>query len=154
MISRVAVLGASVIAVGCTPARIVSLESPPEADRAELLVYRAFDYNAAGMAAIFGADRKDFLKLGTETYAELRLTPKTYEFFVRDDQADRPYRITIELKQNSRTCLELYPNPNRMLKAPLIFLGNWMNSDFLLMEVDCTTTQGINSYKNVAMHYE
>jgi hypothetical protein len=154
MIGRVVVLGLVVMAIGCTPARIATLEPPPEAERSEVLVYRGSAFNAGGMTAIFGVDRNDYLKLGTDTYAELRLVPKTYEFFVRTNEADRPFRLTIELKQNDRRCLEAYPNPKNLMKVPLFFVGYWLGNTFLLKEVDCPKSDELASYVQVVPEYE
>lgn len=146
MIRRLLKLGPVVLAVGCTPVHISSHEPAAEANKSELIVFRASAFNAGAYVVIFGADHKDFLELGNDTYAELRLFPKTYEFFVRTNDADRPYRLTIELKQNDRRCLETYPNPNRLLRLPLFFLGNWLGSNFLLREVDCPSSDKLASY--------
>lgn len=146
MIRRIAMSGLAVVAVGCTPVHIAPRESAPDANKAELVVFRASAFNAGGYTAIFGADREDYVRLGNDTYVELHLVPRTYEFFVRTNDADRPHRLAIELKQNDRKCLEAYPNPSRLVRAPLLFLGNWLGSNFLLREVECPSPDKLASY--------
>jgi hypothetical protein len=153
MIGRVAVIFSAVLIVACTPARIASLDPPKESEQSELMVYRATALNAGGLKAIFGADGKDYLELGTDTYAELLLVPKTYDFFVRTNQADRRYVFKLELKPNERKCLEAYPNPDNSMKVPLLFVGYWLGSTFLLKEVECPSSQSTESYQRVARDY-
>ncbi|MCX2802495.1 hypothetical protein OQJ68_11930 [Microbulbifer thermotolerans] len=140
------------IAVGCAPARIVSIPAPAENEKSTLLVYRESAFNAGGVGLIFGADSRDYVKLGNSDYSEIELKNGHYKFFVRSDQADKPYILAEELKAGDKKCLKAYANPANLGKA-LVPLAYYMSHTFLLEKIECPSEEELSKYRKVPVKY-
>lgn len=152
-----------VLAVGCTtPAKLTPLKVSDETQRSEVIVYRESALNWYGWNLVFGADGEDYVTLRNADYAQLYLSPKTYQFFARSEYPARPYVLTATLNANDRKCMRAYANPSNPVKAVLggtiilapvglawLFMGN----DFLLEEVTCPSPEELAKYTKVEVQY-
>jgi hypothetical protein len=111
-------------------------------------VYRTVDLNAGAISLIFGADGTDFLTLRNEEYAELRLPAKTYQFFVRSNQADKPFVLEEVLSPGDHKCFRAYANPHNYWKA-LLLVGHYFGSTFRIVEVECPSQDKLAPYRKV-----
>ena len=143
----------SSLAAGCTPAQLATPRSPREGEKASsILVYRTIDLNAGGVSLIFGADETDFFTLKSDEYAELRLPAKTYQFFVRSNQADKPYVFEEVLNPGDHKCLRAYANPHNYWKA-LTLVGYYFGNTFKIKEVECPSHDKLAPYRKVEVQH-
>jgi len=155
-----------VLAVGCTPtpARLTPLKVSDETQRSEVIVYRESAFNWATRKLVFGADGEDYVTLRNADYAQLYLSPKMYQFFVRSEYADRPYVLTATLNANDRKCMKAYANPANWgtlpqvvdFVLPLPLVGTWVTfagNRFLLEEVTCPSPEDLAKYSKVEVQY-
>ncbi len=149
----VALVVSSLLAGACTPANLTRLRMPVESQRAEVLIYRESSVLASLGGLIFGANRQDYVILSNGSYAQIYLSPNTYEFFVRSTGADQPYVLGITLSANTRKCLKGYPNPSNILKSLLFIPAYYMGNTFLLEEVACPSSEELPKYSKVAVQY-
>ena len=144
----------SSLAIGCTPAQIATPRLPRDGEEASsILVYRATDFNAAAISLIFGADGTDFFTLKSDEYAELRLPAKTYEFFVRSNQADKPYVIEEVLSPGDHKCFRAYANPHNYWKA-LTLVGYYFGNTFRIEAVECPSHDKLAPYRRIEIQHD
>jgi hypothetical protein len=143
----------SSLAVGCTPARIVTPTSTGEGKEvSSILVYRTIDLNAGGISLIFGADETDYFTLKSDEYAELQLQPGTYQFFVRSNQADKPFVLEEVLNPGDHKCLRAYANPHNYWKA-LTLVGYYFGNTFKIEEVECPSHYKLVPYRRIEVQH-
>jgi hypothetical protein len=124
----------------------VTPKSPGEGEEvSSMLVYRTIDLNAGGVSLIFGADGTDYFMLKSDEYAELRLPPRTYQFFVRSNQADKPFVFEVVLNPGDHKCLRAYANWKNYLKV----LGPYFGNTFKIAEVACPSHDRLAPYRKV-----
>lgn len=152
VISRISVciLGLIALAViqGCSPAQITPIPNSADVADAQVLIYRESAFNAAGVPMIIGEDKSDYKQLWNEDYVELIFDEGSHVLYVRSNQADVPFRLPVELKQEGKKCLKGYANPSNWMKVffpPAYFMGN----TFLLEEVPCPSGEELSSFELV-----
>ena len=147
------VFALSSLAVGCTPAHISAPSSPREGENvASILVYRTIDLNAGGISLIFGADGTDFFTLKSDEYAALRLPARTFQFFVRSNQADKPYVLERVLNPGDHKCFRAYAKPHNYWKA-LTLVGYYFGNTFRIEEVECPSHETLAPYRQVEVQH-
>jgi hypothetical protein len=142
------------LAAGCTPVKPTKLETPPAAERADVLVYRESAFNAGGIGMVFGANKVDFLEMGNNTYVEIPLRAGEYELFVRSTQADQPYVLKTALAPADKKCFRAYANPSNIGKAVLLPFAYYMGHTFLLDEVACPAAEALANYTRKEAQYQ
>ncbi len=143
----------ALLLAACTPARLTRPKMPSDAERAEVLIYRESSILAGLSSLIFGANQQDYLVLRNGTYAQLFLSPGTYEFFVRSEGADQPARLPMTLGANSRTCLKGYANPSNVAKSLFFWPAYYLGSTFLLEATACPSSETLATYSRVDVQY-
>ena len=100
----------------CTPARIVKDNYPKNTKTSKVKVTREDTLTFAPVPAIFGYDKKDKLRLWKGDVLELDVPVGKQEFFVRSNQADRPFKSSIEIKENELLCFTIHPDLKPFIK--------------------------------------
>lgn len=107
----------------CTPARIVKENYPANIKTSKIKLTREDTILGAGLPAIFGYDEKDRASLWKGASEDLDVPVGKHEFFIRSNQADRPFKFSSEIKENESLCLTIHPNSEPVIKfvVPLVF---------------------------------
>lgn len=106
----------------CTPARIVKDSYPKNTKTSKVKVTREDTILFVAVPAIFGYDEKDKVRLWKGNVSELDVPIGEHEFFVRSNQADRPFKSSIEIKENEPLCLTIHPEPEPIVKLVVPFV--------------------------------
>lgn len=117
----------------CTPARIVSDNFSEDTKTSKVVVYRENRLLFIGVPAIFGYDEKDKAKLWIKDRSEIRVPIGKHEFFVRSNQADRPLKLNVEIKDGKSTCFVINPEPEPVIKF-FLFPLFWFSHAFKIEE--------------------
>lgn len=105
----------------CTPARIIGNDYNPKTTKTEKVrIIREEMFMASLAPIIFGYDEKDKVKLNNGDEAVIEVPTGKREFFVRSNQADRPKKIAVHLKQGKPICFTSKPNDLIILKSFLL----------------------------------
>jgi hypothetical protein len=146
------VIGAIVVlatVAGCTPMQVKPLPQVQAGqEKASVLVYRETAFNAAGIEMIFGINDADLYPLHNANYATLTLPAGQHELFVRSNQADRPYRLTMTLAGGDAKCIRAYANPANVGKA-FMPIAYYLGNSFLMNEVPCPTEETLKTMEKV-----
>ncbi|MFM7620115.1 MAG: hypothetical protein ACKO47_00730 [Alphaproteobacteria bacterium] len=107
----------------CTPARIVKETYSEKIKTSKVKVTREKAVLFVAVPAIFGYDEKDRVSLWDGDSEDLNVPVGKHEFFVRSNQADRPFKFTFETKENESLCLTIHPESKPIVKfvIPLIY---------------------------------
>lgn len=145
------------IMAGCTPIQTSILPATEINNRSEVVIYRESAATASLVNMIFGSNGNDYVKLQNGKYASVFLTPGSYEFFVRSDQADRPYPLTLELAANEVTCLHASVNGSAaavaILGGPLGYLASRGSSTFKMEKAKCLSAEELGDREIVKVVY-
>ena len=147
-------IGALVLSVGCTSFQVKQLEIVNPDNRSEILVYRESALNAGGMGLIFGVNGDDYVKLRNDSYSFMYLKSGSYDLFVRSDQADQSYTLSVDLETGEKQCFRAYPNPSNIAKAIFLGLAYYMGNTFLLEKSECMTEDELKEYRSIAVQYK
>ena len=123
LINIISILLICTILSNCTPARITKDHYPTDVKTSKVKISRDSTILFAAVPAIFGYDEKDKVSLWKGGESELKVAVGQHEFFVRSNQADRPFTYSVEVKENEPLCLAIHPEPKPVIKfiIPLVF---------------------------------
>lgn len=122
-------LTASVLS-GCATANLQSIEKPDAADQSTIIIYRDFELNAGGAVAIFGANDRDWLEVGTNTWADIKVKPGSVDFFVRAVLKKESHVLKMNISTSSQVCLRIVPNSANIAAALVPVAGLFTGSTF------------------------
>lgn len=107
----------------CTPARIIKETYPANIKTSKIKVTREDTILFIAIPAIFGYDEKDRVSLWKGGSEDLSVPVGKHEFFVRSNQADRPFKFSFETKENESLCLTIHPEPKPIVKfvIPIVY---------------------------------
>jgi hypothetical protein len=116
----------------CTPARIAKVDIiDPKIEVEKVYVSRKKTIMHWGVQTVFGYDDSDKIKLNNGKTAQIYVPVGNREFFIRTNQADKPNKIYVELKENQPVCFKVYPSVSAIMKSAFIFpLLFWFTSAF------------------------
>jgi hypothetical protein len=115
----------------CTPAGMVFEDSAENVKTSKLIVSRGNKFLFIGVPAIFGYDEKDKVQLWSGDRSEISVPVGRRGFFVRSNQADRPFKLNVEIKEGKPTCLVINPESKPALKL-VLFPLYWFSHAFKL----------------------
>ena len=140
------------IPAGCSSLPVVPLSGPDVANRAEVLIYRVYAFNAGGVSLAVGTGAEAFANLNNSEYVSAFVSPGTRTFFVQARSAD-PTTLTLELKPGERACLKTEADPRnlgKVLLPPLLIASGY---GFTLEQVPCPSDSELAKYKHVNVEY-
>ncbi len=140
------------IAVGCSSLPVVPLSAPDVANRAEVVIYRVYAFNAGGVSLTVGTGGQAFANLNNTEYVAAFVPPGSRPFFVQARSAD-PTTFTVELKPGERACLKTEADPGnlgKVLLPPLLIATGYR---FTLEQVPCPSEGEFAKYKRVNVEY-
>ena len=140
------------IAVGCSSLPVVPLSAPDVANRAEVVIYRVYSFNAGGVSLTVGTGGQAFANLSNTEYVAAFVPPGSRPFFVQARSAD-PTTLTVELKPGERACLKTEADPGnlgKVLLPPLLIATGYR---FTLEQVPCPSESEFAKYKRVNVEY-
>jgi hypothetical protein len=140
------------IAAGCSSLPVVPLSAPDVANRAEVLIYRVYAFNAGGVSLAVGTAGAAFASLKNTEYVLALVSPGSRTFFVQARSAD-PTTLTLELKPGERACLRTEADPRnlgKVLLPPLLIATGYR---FTLEQVPCPSEDELAKYKRVNVEY-
>jgi hypothetical protein len=117
----------------CTPARIASDDFSKNTKTSKAIITRESGVIFFAVPAIFGYDEKDKVKLWNGDKSAIDVPVGKHEFFVRSDQADRPSRLSVEVKEGKTLCFVINPDSEPVLKFVIIPLY-WFSHAFKIEE--------------------
>ena len=121
--------------LNCTPTRITSSNFGKDTKTSNVKVYRENKFLFLGVPAIFGYNNKDKVKLWKGDRSEIKVPIGNHEFFVRSNQADRPSKLNVEIKEGETTCFIINPEPKPIAKMIIIPLY-WFTHAFKIEKSD------------------
>ena len=121
--------------LNCTPARISSTNFNKDIKTSKVKIYREDKFLFLGVPAIFGYDNEDKVKLWKGDKSEIKVPIGNHEFFVRSNQADRPSKLNVEIKEGETTCFIINPEPKPIAKMIIIPLY-WFTHAFKIEKSD------------------
>jgi hypothetical protein len=116
IINIITIFFTSTFLSNCTPAWIVKDSYPIDTKTSKVKITREDSYDFMAIPAIFGYDKKDKLRLWKGDVLELDVPVGKQELFVRSNQADRPFKFNIEIKENELLCLTIHPELKPYIK--------------------------------------
>jgi hypothetical protein len=134
---------------GCTPANLVTYESPSEDEKASVLIYRDYAYQYSAVDIVFGINDKDIIKLEDTSFAQVDFQAGKQNLFVRTTQADRPETLALTLKPGDLVCLRTVAKPSYYAKMLTFGLSSLVTSMFSLEQVTCPTKEFLSNYKEI-----
>jgi hypothetical protein len=122
--------------VSCTPANL-AYNTPQEDQHIGFVhIARRSTLLFIAIPVIFGYDGKDRAIITNGRFQTLKVPTGKHEFFVRSDQADRPYKVSYEVNEGEKICFETYPNGSYAKKI-FLFFTFYFSSAFTLKKVHC-----------------
>jgi hypothetical protein len=142
----------TLMTAGCSSLPIEQLSAPDAANRAEVVIYRVYAFNAGGVSLTVGTDGKAFASLNNSEYVAAFVSPGAHAFFVQARNAD-PTKVTIELKRGERACLKAEADPGNLGKVILPPLLMATGYGFTLAPAACPSDAELAKYKRVDVEY-
>ena len=139
-------------ATGCSSLPVVPLPTPDVANRAEVVIYRVYAFNAGGVSLTVGTGGQAFASLDNREYVAAFVPSGGRPFFVQARSAD-PTTLTLELKPGDRACLKTEADPGNLGKAllpPLLIASGYR---FTLEQVPCPSEGEFAKYRRVNVEY-
>ena len=115
------ILAICVILSNCAPARIIKDDNAVGVKTSKVKITREDSWLFLLVPAIFGYDEKDKISLRNGKDSELNVPVGKREFFVRSDQADKPFKSNIEVRESETLCLTIKPEPKPVIKFIIPF---------------------------------
>ncbi len=116
------------IASSCTPARIVKENYSNDIKTTKVKITRENKILYIGLQAIFGYDNKDRVVLWKNDSVEIDVPVGMQEFYVRSNQADRPFKFKYLVRQNEPLCLIIKPESSPIIKGFIPIVWYFYNS--------------------------
>ena len=101
---------AVLVTAGCSSLPLSPLPSPDTSSRAEVLIYRAYAFNAGGVSLSVGIDGAAFAILGNSEYVTAWVAAGKHQVFVQARSAD-PTTLTVDARPRERVCLKTEADP-------------------------------------------
>jgi len=142
----------ALLAAGCSSLPVVPLSAPDAANRAEVVIYRVYAFNAGGVSLSVGTGTQAFAKLDNTEYVVAFVPPGSRPFFVQARSAE-PTTLALELKPGERVCLKTEAdagNLGKVLLPPLLIASGYR---FTLEQVPCPSEGELAKYKRVNVEY-
>jgi hypothetical protein len=153
MTSRLIVpLLSSGLLAGCVSPAVVPLPIPDPAASAEVLVFRAYAFNAGGVTLSVGIGGQVFARLDNTEYVVATVPAGSVSVFVQARSAEATV-VNLELKPKARTCLlteAAGSNLAKVLFPPLLMASGYR---FSLSEVACPDAAELGTYQKIDVQY-
>ena len=137
ILTSIALLAISITLSNCTPARIVADNHGPDTKTAKVKISREDTLLFVGVPAIFGYDEQDKVSLWKGGNAQMNVPVGKHEFFVRSNQADKPFKSSIEVKESESLCLIIHPEIKPVAKIIIPFVYYFFNAFSLEKAKSC-----------------
>lgn len=135
-LSLVSIASLGLILTACTPAKLIPLPEVAATNKSEIKINRVSAFNAKLVKAVFGEGEKDYVTISNGSEKVIYLPAGEYEFFVRSNQGDSPYKKKFILSHEQVLCLEIKPNSSNYAKA-IVPLSYYLGHTFLINEKEC-----------------
>lgn len=145
-------LSITVLIAGCSSLPLAPLAAPDVANRAEVVIYRVYAFNAGGVPLAVGTGGQAFASLGTSEYVAAFVPPGSHAFFVQAGSAN-PATVSVALKSGERACLKTEADPanlGKVLLPPLLMATGYA---FTLEQTPCPSEVDLAKYKRVNVEY-
>lgn len=152
-VTRLTLVAAAIALSACTPAKLVRPQAVEEGRRAEVMVFRDSQLNAGGVTMVLGVNDKEYAQMGTREYVRWFVQAGPQTIFVRSTQADKPFKLPVDLAAGSFTCLKASADPANFAKMLVPFVMH-MTSTFMLEKVDCPTTALLDRFERLEIRYD
>ncbi|MBT4921786.1 MAG: hypothetical protein HON23_02090 [Rickettsiales bacterium] len=120
----------------CTPARLATpIESSLVTEKITIKRQNKMIYLL--LPEIFGYDNRDMITLSNGQEKIINVPIGQHEFFVRSNQADRPYKLVMDIEKGKTTCLITYPETKNLVGKILLPPLFWTSNAFVLEQAEC-----------------
>lgn len=121
-------------------------------NRAEVLIFRVYAFNAGGVSLTVGMGNEAFVTLENSEYVIAEVAPGDADFFVQALSAD-PTKVRISSRAGARVCLKTEADPENLAKVLLPPLLMATGYRFTLADVACPNETELLKYKKVNATY-
>jgi hypothetical protein len=149
--SRLALLSTLLLAA-CSSVSLSPLPATDPANRAEVLIFRVYAFNAGGLSLAVGMGNEAFAKLENSEYVVALVAAGNADFFVQVRTAE-PTRVRVNLKAGDEICLKTEADPEnlgKVLLPPALMATGYR---FTLAHVVCPSEAELLNYKRVSATY-
>lgn len=93
----------------CTPAKIIYQNHGKNVKTAKVTIVRPDSIKFIFVSSIFGFDGMDIVKLRNNEREIIEVPIGNHEFFIRSNQADRPFKYSHNVKDGEKICFLVKP---------------------------------------------